>query len=211
MQELPYQTVKAALVLAAQHAGHSMEIAAALAQSAWWLENRGVAGVDLVIAYLEASRKLRPSDLGAKRDDYGSLRCICPIAAAAAVIAERDILLSEGGEVAAEGVEYGLFGGPASPMVMGAILAFYGDDQGLGVRLRFGEQVVVLCKAFLCHEEGWAAGLVQLDVEASVGTDVEFVDLSRYQPIGRIVAFERQMMLKLPSNRMGENGTLHLI
>ena len=210
MQELSYQTVKTALVQAARSVGHSEEIAAALAQSAWWLENRGVAGVDLVIAYLEASRGLRPADLGARRDDYGALRCICPITAAAAVIAERDALIAEQGEAGA-GVEYSLFGGPASPMLMGAILAYYGDEQGLAVRLRFGEQVVVLAKDLLCHEEGWAAGLLELDVQAALGTDVEFLERASYRPVGRIVAFERQATLKLPSNRIGEDGTLHLL
>lgn len=210
MQELSYQTVKTALVQAARSVGHSEEIAAALAQSAWWLENRGVAGVDLVIAYLEASRGLRPADLGARRDDYGALRCICPITAAAAVIAERDALIAEQGEAGAA-VEYSLFGGPASPMIMGAILAYYGDEQGLAVRLRFGEQVVVLAKDVLCHEEGWAAGLLELDVQAALGTDVEFLERASYRPVGRIVAFERQATLKLPGNRIAEDGTLHLL
>jgi hypothetical protein len=209
VKELPYQTVKTLLAEAAQASGHSAEIADALAQSAWWLENRGLGGVAQVAAYLDATQALRPADLGARRDDYGALRCICPITAAAAVMAERETAVAEEGEAAPS--DYGLFGGPASPLIMGAMLAFYGDEQGLAVRLRFGDQQVVLAKAFACIEAGDAAALARVDASAAEPTDVEFLALEGFQPEGQLMPYAKRMQLSVPMARLGDNGQLTLM
>lgn len=209
MKELPYQTVKTLLAEAAQASGHSAEIADALAQSAWWLENRGLGGVAQVTAYLDATQALRPAELGARRDDYGALRCICPITAAAAVMAEREAAVAEEGEAAP--VDYGLFGGPASPLIMGAMLAFYGDEQGLAVRLRFGDQQVVLAKEFACIEVGDAVATQQLDATAAEPTEVEFLPLDGFTPEGQLLPYVRRLVLQMPTARLGDNGRMTLM
>lgn len=209
VRELPYQTVKTMLAEAAQASGHSLEISDALAQAAWWLENRGLAGVSQVTAYLDATRGARPADLGARRDDYGALRCICPITAAAAVMSERETALTEEGDAAP--LDFGLFGGPASPLLMGAMLAFYGDEQGLAVRLRFGDQVVVLAKDYACIEIGELEGLERMDAQASEPTDVEFIPLDAFAPSGQVLPYGKRMVLSLPAERIGENGLLPLV
>lgn len=194
------------LAQVAQASGHSAEIADALAQSAWWLENRGLGGVAEVIAYLEATRDARPAELGARRDDYGALRCICPITAAASVMAEREAALTEEGEDAP--VDYGLFGGPASPLVMGAMLAFYGDEQGQLVRLRFGDCQVVLAKDFACVEAGDVQGAAQLDARAALPTDVEFLPLAGFAPEGKVLPYAKRMTLSVPSSWLDDNAQL---
>jgi hypothetical protein len=209
VKELPYQTVKTLLAEAAQASGHSAEIADALAQSAWWLENRGLGGVAQVAAYLDATQRLRPAELGARRDDYGALRCICPITAAAAVMAEREAAVAEEGEAAP--VDYGLFGGPASPLIMGAMLAFYGDEQGLAVRLRFGDQQVVLAKEFACIEVGDAEAATRLDATAAVPTEVEFLPLDGFSPEGQLLPYAKRLMLQMPVARLGDNGQMTLM
>jgi hypothetical protein len=209
VKELPYQAVKTLLAEAAQASGHSAEIADALAQSAWWLENRGLGGVAQVTAYLDATQALRPAELGARRDDYGALRCICPITAAASVMAEREAAVAEEGEGAP--VDYALFGGPASPLIMGAMLAFYGDEQGLAVRLRFGDQQVVLAKEFACIEAGAPEGLSRLDALAAEPTDVEFLPLDGFSPAGQILPYAKRMTLTMPAARLSDNGQLTLM
>jgi hypothetical protein len=209
VKDLPYQTVKTLLAEAAQASGHSAEIADALAQSAWWLENRGLGGVAQVTAYLDATQTMRPAELGARRDDYGALRCICPITAAAAVMAEREAAVAEEGEAAP--VDYGLFGGPASPLIMGAMLAFYGDEQGLAVRLRFDGQQVVLAKDFACIEVGDAAALARVDATAAEPTDVEFLPLQGFRPEGQVLAYAKRLTLQVPATRLGDNGQMTLM
>ena len=209
VKELPYQTVKTLLAEAAQASGHSAEIADALAQSAWWLENRGLAGVAQVTSYLDATQSTRPAELGARRDDYGALRCMCPITAAASVMAEREAAVAEDGEAAP--VDYGLFGGPASPLIMGAMLAFYADEQGLAVRLRYGDQQLVLAKEFACIEAGDLAQLSRLDATAAEPTDVEFISLQGFEPQGQMMRYAKRMTLMLPADRLAEDGQLTLM
>lgn len=209
VKELPYQTVKTMLAEAAQASGHSAEISDALAQAAWWLENRGFAGVSQVTGYLDATQGARPAELGARRDDYGALRCICPITAAAAVMAERERALAEEGEAAP--VDYGLFGGPASPLLMGAMLAFYGGEQGLAVRLRFGDQQLVLAKDFACVEIGDLDGMARIDAVAADPTEVEFIELKGFEPAGQILPYAKRMVLSVPAERLDESGKLTLV
>lgn len=207
LMEFPYQTAKEILVKAAITAGHSAEIADALAQSAWWLENRGLNGVAQVIAYLDATREARPADLGAKRDEYGSVRCVCPITAAAVIMAEREAHREAD---AAEDipVEYGLFGGPASPLIMGAMLAFYAGEQDMIVRLRFGENLVVLAKDFCCIEAGSVAGFADLDAMAADPTEAEFLAQDGFVPVGQVTAYQKKLTLDLPAERLTDDQSL---
>jgi hypothetical protein len=206
--EFPYQEAKEILARAAQARGHSGEISEALAQSAWWLENRGFEGVRHLIAYLDATRDRRPADLGAKRDEYGSVRCICPITAAAAIMAEHSLHVDEdsAGDLP---VEYGLYGGPASPLIMGAVLAFYADALGLAVRLRFEGHSVVLSRDFAAVDEaGDPETLMRLDPQAEAPVEVEFLPLNGLKPQGQMQPYHRKLRLALPAARLGPGGVL---
>ncbi len=199
--DVPVEEAKAILAETAVRIGYQVDWAKMLAQSAWWLENRGVPGVTELVVYLMLVRKHAPAALAPKKDpDYG-MSCVCPVQAAAIVWnhVDKPALLTSTG-----------FRGPATPLLMAPTLVYLAKDRGYCVRLRYLDQCVVFWDEGIDIQSQSLANFGWVDDDIKDPTLVEFVKRDAFEPEGIHHAYRRLDKLKLPKVRMTGEGYLDL-
>lgn len=199
--EVPVDEAKSILAETAVRIGYDVDWAKMLAHSAWWLENRSVSGVSLLIVYLALVKDRDPADLAPKRDPEFGMSCVCPVQAAGMVwtnVGEQANLTSVG------------FRGPASQLLMAPTLVYCADDRGCGVRLRFLDQSVVFWKDGVLIESENLANFGWVDDGIKDPTIIEFIKVDDIELDGIHHEYRRLDSLKLPTVRMTGKGFLDL-
>lgn len=200
--EFPYEDAQQILTDAAHSTGHSAEIAETLAQTAWWLENRGMKGVQSLVLYLLMTAKMSRKSRAPQPDGQGGVRVVCPIEAGAFCLSVM--------QRPSAPASFVLSGGPACPVLMAPLLAHTYAAQDKAVRLTFQDQKIVFSKELICQEGDAMPGFGWIDPTAKNPTIIEVIPNGSHDPAGWVQPYRKRETLDLPTKRLRADNSLEL-